>query len=101
MRSRPNEIANPDSENRPLPSSLFDASIEQLACPATRDLFVIRDLPNGPPAIRNFIRRKLGVAHEVRIRGHLLKIEDPRETPSMIGTLIMRNLPVREIHRTK
>ena len=101
MRSCPHEIANADSVNSPLPSSLLNAPVQQLACPATRDFFIIGDLPHGPPPIGNFIGSQLRVANEVRIRVHLLKIEDPRETPSMIGTLIIKNLPVREIHRTR
>ena len=101
MRRCPNEFADPDPVNSSLPSSLLNAPVEKLRSPATRDLFIAGDFPNGPPTVRNFVRSELRVAHEVRIRGHLLKIEDPRETPSMIGTLIMRNLPVREIHRTR
>ncbi len=101
MRRRPNEFTDADSVNRSFPRSLFDAPVEKLACPASGDFFVVRDLPNGSPTVGNFIRSELRVANKVRIRGHLLKIEDPRETPSMIGTLIMRNFPVRLIHRTR
>jgi len=101
VRRRPNKIADADPVNRSFPSALLNASVEQLTCPASRDLLVVRDLPNGAPSIGNFIRSELRVANKVRIRGHLLKIEDPRLTPSMIGTLIIKNFPVRLIHRTR
>jgi hypothetical protein len=101
MRRRPNKIADADPVNRSFPSALLNASVEQLTRPASGDFFIVGDLPHGAPPVRNFVRSELRVANKVRICGHLLKIEDPRETPSMIGTLIMRNLPVREIHRTR
>jgi len=101
MRSCPNEFAHSDSVNRSFPGSLLNAPVEQLTRPASRDLLVVRDLPHGSPTVGNFIRSELRVAHEVLICGHLLKIDDPRLTPSMIGTLIIKNFPVRLIHRTK
>ena len=101
MRRRPNEFTDADSVNRSFPRSLFDAPVEKLACPASRDFFIVGDLPHGSPTIGNFVRSELSVANKVRIRGHLAKMLDPRLTPSMIGTLIIKNFPVREIHRTR